>query len=125
MVLTSAWPALLHYLKAIVRAAAHVRRGVRAILKFVFRLALMSLQDFLSHLSEILDMPAADVQPGAKLADLEGRNDKHGSSQSPAPSWQALQLAVRQVSETGSLSLLLPRASALAPPAVAGLAALV
>ena len=58
----------------IVRAAAHVRRGVRAILKFVFRLALMSLQDFLSHLSEILDMPAADVQPGAKLADLEGWN---------------------------------------------------
>src|ERR1035437_8485751 len=75
MVLTSAWPALLHYLKAIVRAAAHVRRGgVRAILKFVFRLALMPLQDFLSHLSEILDMPVADVQPGAKLADLEGWN---------------------------------------------------
>jgi acyl carrier protein len=34
----------------------------------------MSLQDFLSHLSEILDMPVADVQPGAKLADLEGWN---------------------------------------------------
>jgi acyl carrier protein len=34
----------------------------------------MSLQDFLSHLSEILDMPAADLQPDVKLADLEGWN---------------------------------------------------
>ena len=39
-----------------------------------FWLGLMSLQDFLSHLSEILDMPVADVQPCAKLADLEGWN---------------------------------------------------
>jgi acyl carrier protein len=34
----------------------------------------MSFEEFLGHLSEVLDMPAADLKPDSKLADLEGWN---------------------------------------------------
>ena len=34
----------------------------------------MSFEEFLNHLSDVLDMPAADLKPDSKLADLEGWN---------------------------------------------------
>jgi len=34
----------------------------------------MSFEEFLSHLSDVLDMPAADLGPDLKLADLEQWN---------------------------------------------------
>jgi acyl carrier protein len=34
----------------------------------------MSFEEFLNHLSDVLDMPAADLKPDVKLADLEGWN---------------------------------------------------
>ncbi len=37
-------------------------------------LVLMSFEAFLNHLSDVLDMPAADLTPDSKLADLEEWN---------------------------------------------------
>ena len=34
----------------------------------------MPFEEFLSHLSDILDIPVAGLKPDSKLADLEGRN---------------------------------------------------
>jgi acyl carrier protein len=34
----------------------------------------MSFEEFLNHLSDILDVPVADLKPDVKLADLEGWN---------------------------------------------------
>lgn len=46
------------------------RRRARSRIGF----APMSFEDFLSHLSEVLDVPAAELSADLKLADLEGWN---------------------------------------------------